>query len=123
MVVNYDCDAQHGENSHRIADSEGRCVCAGHTYPVGNSCIDSTYFFLIIFFVVFLVMGILVVLYLGYKKKQSDSVWHISVDELHFNDPPDVIGQGGFGVVILGEYRGTKVAVKRVLPPSKSSKK
>jgi predicted Ser/Thr protein kinase len=55
---------------------------------------------------------------LQYKKKQSDSVWHVSVDELHFNEPPEVIGQGGFGVVVLGQYRGTKVAVKRVLPPA-----
>ena len=41
----------------------------------------------------------------------------MALDELHFNEPPDVIGQGGFGVVILGEYRGTEVAVKRVIPP------
>jgi hypothetical protein len=46
-------------------------------------------------------------------------VWHINVEELHFNEPPEVIGQGGFGVVVLGQYRGTKVAVKRVLPPAK----
>mmetsp|Transcript_6825 Transcript_6825/g.12470 ORF Transcript_6825/g.12470 Transcript_6825/m.12470 type:complete len:772 (-) Transcript_6825:97-2412(-) len=46
-------------------------------------------------------------------------MWHINVEELHFNEPPEVIGQGGFGVVVLGQYRGTKVAVKRVLPPAK----
>jgi ABC-type phosphate/phosphonate transport system substrate-binding protein len=122
MVVDFDCNAEYGVNGHRVADAEGRCVCAGHTYPMGVNCIESTSFFLVIFSLVALVMGILVVLYLGYKKKQSDSVWHINVEELHFNEPPDIIGQGGFGVVILGEYRGTKVAVKRVLPPSNGSK-
>ena len=88
---------------------------------MGAICLESAYyFFLIIFTAVFLVLGIVVFLYLGYKKKQSDSVWHIHVEEIHFNEPPEVIGQGGFGVVILGQYRGTKVAVKRVLPPVKS---
>ena len=33
---------------------------------------------------------------------------------LHF---PSLRFSGAFGVVILGQYRGTKVAVKRVLPP------
>ncbi len=122
MVINADCDAEYGVASNRVADSEGLCVCAGQTYEMGGTCVKSTYFFLIVFTVVFLAVGMLVFFYLGYKKKQSDSVWHISVDELHFNEPPEVIGQGGFGVVILGQYRGTKVAVKRVLPPSKGSK-
>lgn len=66
---------------------------------------------------VFLVVGTLIFFYLGYKKKQNDSVWHVLPEELHFNEPPEIIGQGAFGVVVLGQYRGTKVAVKRVLPP------
>ncbi len=122
MVVSADCKAEYGVGSHRVSDSEGRCVCAGHTYEMGSTCVESAFFFLIIFTAVFLAVGVLVFFYLGYKKKQSDSVWHIGVDDLHFNEPPEVIGQGGFGVVILGQYRGTKVAVKRVLPPSKVSK-
>lgn len=32
------------------------------------------------------------------------------------SQPVEVIGQGSFGVVLLAEYRGTKVAIKRVLP-------
>ncbi len=119
MVVDADCEAQYGEGSNRVPDSEGLCVCAGNTYEMTGNCLDSAAFFLIIFSIVFVAIGIILFFYLGYKKKQSDSVWHINVEELHFNEPPEVIGAGGFGVVILGQYRGTKVAVKRVLPPSK----
>jgi hypothetical protein len=90
---------------------------------MGSTCVQAEYFFLIIFAAIFLVLGGLVLVFLGYKRKQSDSVWHISVDELHFNEPPEIIGQGAFGVVVLGQYRGTKVAVKRVLPPSVRSLK
>jgi serine/threonine protein kinase len=42
-------------------------------------------------------------------------MWQVNVDELHFDDPVEVIGQGSFGVVLLAEYRGTKVAIKRAL--------
>jgi serine/threonine protein kinase len=36
--------------------------------------------------------------------------------ELKFHVPPVILGRGSFGLVVLGEYRGTSVAVKRVLP-------
>lgn len=42
-------------------------------------------------------------------------MWMVTVDELHFDDPVEVIGQGSFGVVLLAEYRGTKVAIKRAI--------
>ena len=45
-------------------------------------------------------------------------MWLVSVEELHFGEPVEIVGQGSFGVVLLAEYRGTKVAIKRALPPS-----
>jgi guanylate cyclase len=112
-----DCDAAYGEHSGLEADQDGKCICSDNTYEMAGSCVDSAYFILIVCSAVFMGMTIFVFLYLGYKKKQNDSVWHIDVQELHFNEPPEVIGRGAFGVVVLGQYRGTKVAVKRVLPP------
>lgn len=44
------------------------------------------------------------------------------MDELHFDDPVEVIGQGSFGVVWLAEYRGTKVAIKRAVKTRNKSK-
>ncbi|KAG7349928.1 adenylate and guanylate cyclase catalytic domain containing protein [Nitzschia inconspicua] len=122
MVLPNDCEAVYGAGSKRVPDSDGDCVCANNTYEMVGACIESAYFFVIIFSAVFISVGFSVFLYLAYKKKQNDQVWHINVEEIHFNEPPEVIGQGGFGVVVLGEYRGTKVAVKRVLPPAKKSR-
>jgi len=38
------------------------------------------------------------------------------MDELKFDEPPEIIGRGTFGLVLKAEYRGTEVAVKRVMP-------
>ena len=51
------------------------------------------------------------------RRKQNEISWEINPMELQFDDPPVVIGRGTFGLVLLAEYRGTTVAVKRVLPP------
>jgi len=71
------------------------------------------------------VVVIVIVLFvrLDRKRKSADSVWKIKPHELSFSEPPEVLGQGTFGLVILAEYRGTAVAVKRVLPrkPNRST--
>mmetsp|Transcript_45961 Transcript_45961/g.111330 ORF Transcript_45961/g.111330 Transcript_45961/m.111330 type:complete len:1269 (+) Transcript_45961:97-3903(+) len=59
----------------------------------------------------------LVYLFFERKRKQSDTLWYIKSEELYFDDPPEIIGRGGFGLILKAEYRGTHVAVKRVLPP------
>ncbi|CAJ1951408.1 unnamed protein product [Cylindrotheca closterium] len=60
---------------------------------------------------------VLVYLFFERKRKQSDTLWYIKSEELYFDDPPEIIGRGGFGLILKAEYRGTHVAVKRVLPP------
>jgi len=52
-----------------------------------------------------------------HRQRRSDSIWELQHDDLKFGEPPKVIGQGKFGLVLLAEYRGTLVAVKRVIPP------
>ena len=71
MVQEADCAAIYGEGSNREADGEGNCVCAGNTNELGGTCLESQYFFLIIFALVAIAMAVLVTLYLGYKKKQN----------------------------------------------------
>jgi len=70
----------------------------------------------------FVVSAVLVYFYVRKKRMQSDSVWSVVPSELKFHQPPEVIGQGTFGLVVLAEYRGTQVAVKRVLPVAKGAR-
>jgi hypothetical protein len=63
----------------------------------------------------FLIMAA-IYLYLEHKRNQNDTVWKVKKEELKFAEPAVIIGRGTFGLVLLAEYRGTQVAVKRVIP-------
>jgi hypothetical protein len=60
-------------------------------------------------------------LYVDRRRRHTDALWKVKLSELHFDDPPTVIGRGTFGVVLLAEYRGTQVAVKRIAIPQELS--
>lgn len=53
------------------------------------------------------------------KNEAANSLFLVKPSELEFSDPPNIIGRGSFGFVLQAEYRGSKVAVKRVIPPKK----
>lgn len=56
-----------------------------------------------------------------FKRKAAEMLWQIKRNELVFQEPVEVLGRGTFGLVFLAEYRGTQVAVKRVLPHRKGA--
>jgi hypothetical protein len=68
-----------------------------------------------------LTVVLLVVLYKQKKHNRDDAVWKVQKKDLIFYDPPEVIGQGTFGLILKAEYRGTQVAVKRIMPPKTDS--
>ncbi|CAB9496911.1 Ephrin type-B receptor 3 (Fragment) [Seminavis robusta] len=67
--------------------------------------------------VVAILVGAALLVYFLKPKSENDSVWQLKKEELIFADPEEIIGIGTFGQVLLAEYRGTQVAVKKVLPP------
>jgi len=54
--------------------------------------------------------------------QQADGLWLIDETELEFADPPQVLGRGTYGLVEKAMYRGTAVAVKRVMKPLEATK-
>lgn len=68
-----------------------------------------------------LLLAAVAIWYYGKRQKNSDTMWSVKREELCFGSNPTVIGRGTFGVVLLAEYRGTQVAVKRVLPKKRSA--
>jgi hypothetical protein len=115
QVVQRNCELDYRSHS-KTPDSKGTCICDSSTIDLFGKCISSVIFSVVVSLVIVLFVMELGYLYLSYRKKQSDQLWHVAVDELHFDEPVEIIGQGSFGVVLLAEYRGTKVAIKRVLP-------
>jgi len=100
------CDVDY-PGQGKVPDSSGECLCGGSTIDLFGKCVSSALFFVIIAVILILVVLELGWWYLGFKKKQSDQLWLVSVEELHFDDPVEIIGQGAFGVVLKAEYRGT----------------
>lgn len=105
------------ERANSSPDGNGDCQCNAGRFFFVNKCISTAGF------AIGLVVAILFVAYIynyverDRKKKASDDQWSIPKDDIHFNDPPTVLGSGTFGLVVRAEYRGTVVAVKRAIPP------
>ncbi|KAI2506307.1 guanylate cyclase [Fragilaria crotonensis] len=100
-----------------VADANGGCICGPSSVAVGGSC--ARYSVLLPSILVpLIVLGLFFVhLYVRHKRKQADYVWLIKTSDLTFDEPPEILGRGTFGLVVRAEYRGTQVAVKRVIPP------
>ena len=67
--------------------------------------------------IVVILAATFIFIYMEHKRRSSDAIWKIKKEELKFTDPPEIAGRGTFGLVVKAEYRGTVVAVKRVIPP------
>ncbi|EKX45193.1 hypothetical protein GUITHDRAFT_71567, partial [Guillardia theta CCMP2712] len=49
------------------------------------------------------------------KAAEADSVWLVSANEIELEETDEILGQGTYGEVIRANFRGTPVAVKRVV--------
>lgn len=121
-VIPRDCRADTSD-AQRIADPDGNCVCIANAVQIGSTCASFSTLFPSIIIPIAAVIAVVLYLYIDMKRKQADSVWAVKPSELLFDDPVEIIGRGTFGLVLLGEYRGTQVAVKRVIPPRAKDKK
>lgn len=66
--------------------------------------------------------GIAALIYIRKRHKNIESIWSVDMDDVEIDDPPKIIGRGTFGLVVLGIYRGTEVACKRVIPTKEALK-
>ena len=64
----------------------------------------------------FFIGAIIIAAWLHYRQEQLQNVYLIDEKEIIFGSAPPILGRGTFGQVFQAEYRGTSVAVKRVLP-------
>jgi serine/threonine protein kinase len=100
----------------QLQNEVGACHCSGESIEIFGDCLSQGVFAAIVSSIGIVLAAQILWWYAGYRRRKSDSLWQVNTEELHFGHPVEVIGQGAFGVVLLAEYRGTKVAIKRVLP-------
>jgi len=120
-IVSLDC-ARIYNDKLLVADDEGNCICQSGSINI-NGCMAYSTFFPVLLTPLAAILILCGFAYIEFKRRKHDSIWRVVPSELEFDDPPIVIGRGTFGLVLLSTYRGTTVAVKRVIPPKTSSGK
>jgi hypothetical protein len=95
----------------RSPDKNGRCICSSDSFEIGEKCVAAVELFSVVSSVFVFAILVGVYFYARHKRRLSDQVWIVSPEDLHFGEPPEIIGQGSFGVVVLGvrkwEYVGS----------------
>lgn len=73
-------------------------------------------------FLIVLILGLILVSLLVFciTRVNKLTIMHIPFAQLHVTDESEVLGEGMHGKVLRGEYRGTQIAVKRMLPAHSS---
>ncbi|CAJ1970001.1 unnamed protein product [Cylindrotheca closterium] len=111
-----DCDLDYP--GQRMTPGEtGVCKCSDSTVLIGSECVPISVFAAIVASIGVLIACQIAYCFLSYRRRKNDEIWQVDPEELELSHPVEVIGQGAFGVVLAAEYRGTKVAIKRVIPP------
>lgn len=100
QVIERNCDIEY-QGQSKIPDGNGVCQCGESSIDIGGKCMSSAIFFSIIAIGVAFVILVVALWFLERKKRLSDQMWLVNVQELHFDDPVEIIGQGSFGVVLL----------------------
>ncbi|CAB9513585.1 activated protein kinase catalytic subunit alpha-1 [Seminavis robusta] len=99
-----------------VPDRFGYCMCPEGSIRVGDACVNRWTITTIAIAGTLALIGLVAWIVIDRKHRQMDAIWKVRMKELVFDEPPRELGKGAFGVVLLAEYRGTQVAVKRVLP-------
>jgi tRNA A-37 threonylcarbamoyl transferase component Bud32 len=99
-----------------VANDRGDCVCSSSSVDIFGICVAYGPLVGIVMTVLFS-LAVAFFLYLYHKRKHSDTASLVKIDssELRYDSPPQVLGEGKFGRVLLSEYRGTQVAVKQLV--------
>jgi serine/threonine protein kinase len=82
----------------------------------GGTCIHVGVVVVVFALPLLFVMAVLAFLWKRRVTKMADVIWEIKLNDLVFDDPPQVLGRGTFGLVLAATYNTTSVAVKRVMP-------
>lgn len=119
-ILDRDCQEDTGDVL-KVPDDLGKCVCRAGAFTIrGGSCVRTLVVLPSIFVPLLLIAGLFVRAYVRKKRRQAEAIWRIDPSELVFDQNPVILGRGTFGMVIKADFRGTPVAVKRVLPPQPS---
>jgi hypothetical protein len=100
--------------ANSVPNEFGQCVCSvAYISGGGETCISLAWLLPTVILPGIALMAVLVYVYMQIQVSRLDGIWRISPDELHFSNPPEVLGQGTFGRVYKAEFRGEKYVCVR----------
>jgi hypothetical protein len=99
-IVPRDCARDFGARAGRVADAAGECACEAETVEVGGECVHAWQLALGVgaACVALLLAGF--VLYARRLVRLAGEPWRVSLRDLRFADPPQLLGTGSFGQVM-----------------------
>ena len=104
-------------DGQRTADFDGNCICVASAWEIGGSCVALSILLPFILLPIFTAMIIALYFFLDIKKRKTSASWANRTSEILFDDTHELNKRGKYGLVMLGEYRGKQVVVKRVIAP------
>jgi hypothetical protein len=87
-------------NNLEVADRTGSCVCEDGASSFGGGCVKTSSLIAAIAVPVLLLVVIMALIYARIQQKKADSLWTIERREIFFDDPPETLGRGSFGLVL-----------------------
>jgi len=87
-------------NRLEVADPSGNCQCEDGASSFGGGCVKTSNLIAGIAVPVLALVILLALVYARIQQKKADSLWTIERREIFFDDPPETLGRGSFGLVL-----------------------
>ena len=91
----------------RVASEYGACICSEESVEINGRCVEKYIFAIVGSVVALAILSIAGYFYVRHKNHKADEIWQVNIDDLQFDDPAEIIGQGSYGVVLLADVRFT----------------
>jgi hypothetical protein len=105
----------------KVPDMSGLCVCPPYALEdIKGSCITYAVILPAAIIPVCFILVAVAFFFFFRQAAREEQLWRIKEADIHWPDPPEVLGTGSSGSVYRADFRGTPVAIKRFSTPKEA---
>ena len=82
------------------ATQQGTCECTTSAVRMGSRCMKPSEYFPIFLGILLVIVVVVMWTIVGVMRRRQDALWKIRAQDISVNDPPEILGEGAFGVVM-----------------------